>query len=43
MRTVMLNEPKMTIDELVEKLRSSDQSVFAGTLQRYNLTRSDVE
>ncbi len=30
MRTTMLNEPKMTVDELVEKLKSSDQPVYLG-------------
>ena len=34
MRTTMLNEPKMTIDELMEKLRSSDRPVYLGPSDR---------
>jgi len=34
MRTVMLNEPKMTMDEWMEKLRSSDRPVYLGPSDR---------
>ena len=34
MRTVMLNEPKMTVDELMEKLKSSDRPVYLGPSDR---------
>ena len=30
MRTTMLNEPKMTVDELMEKLKSSNRPVYLG-------------